>query len=454
MRSNFEDWSNFPDIRQVLNIAQNTVERLTHGWFAVKNRSTQDIQSGVTIQQRHHNESAFFDTKPWKTLSKDRVGIASLKKFLGRLLYNHIKGEFPDLVQEIRSLVVACRSEIDALGAPRQTTLQQRQFLSRVAAKYQQCVADCLKGNYGGEWAPDDARKLRMHLHLENEKFAKRMTQKGHTWAFKTADNSADLDYAHGPEHHIADIYEWIRQRYRESRGAELPGTVNPSVLESLFRQQTAQWNTIATRHLATVDHIVSQFNAHAWQDIVLEEDVRRHIEERNNKPARMARENAAKQLELLLADEMDGILQTANHYFADTLSATRQDRVIQRLKRLGIQEHDTNIVVNLAEVAAVAHLGNEEQAIYDIHDILKAYYKVAIKRFIDNVVLQAVERCYVGKLSSVTFISPEYIGELTDDELADVASESYATSSIRVETSGRLERLEKALELAEGEHV
>jgi hypothetical protein len=36
--------------------------------------------------------------------------------------------------------------------------------------------------------------------------------------------------------------------------------------------------------------------------------------------------------------------------------------------------------------------LGNEEQAANDIHDILEAYYKVATKRFTDNVVLQSLK--------------------------------------------------------------
>lgn len=161
-----------------------------------------------------------------------------------------------------------------------------------------------------------------------------------------------------------------------------------------------------------------------------MEEDVRRQIEDRNGRPARAARDHAAQQLELLLADEMCGILETANHYFADTLVATRQERVLLRLKGLGIQEHNTNMFINLAQVAAVAHLGNEEQAIYDIHDILKAYYRVAIKRFIDNVILQAVERCYLGGESSVTFVSPEYVGELPDD----VPTQRSLSSQVYVE--------------------
>jgi hypothetical protein len=72
-------------------IAKNEVEKLTHGWFAVKNRSTQEIADGVTIEERHKREKHFFATcAPWTDLKRDRTGIYALKIFLGGLLYNHI----------------------------------------------------------------------------------------------------------------------------------------------------------------------------------------------------------------------------------------------------------------------------------------------------------------------------------------------------------------------------
>nr|POE96532.1 interferon-induced gtp-binding protein mx2 [Quercus suber] len=416
------------------------------------NRSTQEIQDGVTLQQRNEREKKFFNAAPWNSLPKDRTGIQSLKKFLGKLLYNHIKGEFPALVSEIRDLVLKSREELDALGAPRQTTLQQRQFLSRIATKYQQTVVNSLKGDYDSEWSVDDWRKLRMHLHLQNEQFASDITRAGHNRPFCNVDDSADEEYgtpSSGQDH----IYQWIRQRYRESRGAELPGTVNPTVLENLFRQQAAKWGPIARNHAATIDNLISNFNDQIWKDILIEDSIRYQMEARNAETARLARLKASEELEKLLADEMTGILQTVNHYFADTLAATRQDRVLQRLKKLGLQDGQEQLV-DLGKITSAAHLSNEDQAVFDIHDILRAYYKVAIKRFNDNVVLQVVERCYLGESGPVKCVNPGYIGELSDEELSDLAAENYATSSARNETSQRLDRLERALKIAESVHL
>ncbi|KAK5214698.1 hypothetical protein LTS03_011882, partial [Exophiala xenobiotica] len=48
------------------------------------------------------------------------------------------------------------------------------------------------------------------------------------------------------------------------------------------------------------------------------------------------------------------------------------------------------------------ANLSNEDEAVYSIHDILKAYYKVAIKQIMDNVVVGVVERSWAGPVGFV----------------------------------------------------
>jgi hypothetical protein len=35
-------------------------------------------------------------------------------------------------------------------------------------------------------------------------------------------------------------------------------------------------------------------------------------------------------------------------------------------------------------------HMSNIEHAVQDLHDILRSYYKVARKRFVDNICMQA----------------------------------------------------------------
>lgn len=424
------------------------MEKLNHGWFAVKNRSTSEIKKGVTIAQRHVNERKFFQTQMWKQLAKDRVGISALKKFLGMLLYSHIKSEFPGLLQEIRNHITDCRAELDSLGPSRQYAKEQRQFLSRVAARYQGIVANSLFGNYR-TMTPQHPLKLRMHLHNANEEFGKLIQLNGHARPFRMIDSSVDVSYKRNNAEE--NIYDWIRSLYRESRGAELPGTVNPAILETMFRQQSLPWEAITKEHMVKVEQVIRNFNQALLKDVVSEDSLRAKFEALISVFFNSSHAAAHEQLAQILRDERGGVLQTINHYFADSLSQTRHDRVLERLKGSGLVD-GLNYNIDLGKITKAAHLGNEDQAVNDIHDILKAYYKVAMKRFMDNVVVQIVERIYLTENGPVKAISPEYVGMLSDTELSDLASESYATSIARMELRSKLDRLEAALSVAQSE--
>jgi hypothetical protein len=98
------------------------------------------------------------------------------------------------------------------------------------------------------------------------------------------------------------------------------------------------------------------------------------------------------------------------------------------------------------------AHLSNEDSAVYDIHDILSAYYKVAMKRFVDTVVLQVTERHYMGHSGPLKYFSPAYVGGLSDEELRNVAGESKATTQERDRLTTLVGQLERALKLGEAQ--
>lgn len=351
-------------------------------------------------------------------------------------------------MSEIRSHVIASRKELDGLGPSRQSVIEQRRFLSRLAASYGRGVNDSLSGNYDSNWQANDARKLRMHIQHANEEFSIMMAKKGHTRAFRTVDDLPDEEFLTEQRESEESIHEWIRIQYRESRGSELPGTVNPAVLESMFRQQTQAWEDLAWYHVRRVEQIINQFNNAIFEEIVPEESLRRKIQARNDTSSTSASRLGSSQLESILKDERGGILQTVNHYYANTLSSIREERVLHRFQALGLR--DGLFDIDLQQLCSVAHLSNEQQAIFDIHDVLKAYYKVAQKRFTDNVVMQVVERCFLGDDGSVKSICPEYIGTLDDQELTDLAAESYAVSCVRNDTALRLARMEEALAIAE----
>ncbi|KAK1240468.1 hypothetical protein MKX07_004496 [Trichoderma sp. CBMAI-0711] len=434
------------DEQGVLNIAKNSVERLQHGWFVVRNRSTKEILDGVTISERHENERRFFQQAPWNELPKDRVGVKALKPFLGQLLYEHIRREFPALVKEIEDLVRETERKVEELGPPRQTAAEQRQYLTRLANRYQRNVEDALKGNYAADLDAKSPLKLRMHLRDLADQFEKDLRLKGHTSPFQHADGSVDKDYLNEDvESEAPDIRQWIQERYRDSRGAELPGMVNPTLLINLFREQTVQWEQIACDYLDQVFQLLHNYAQLESRRTEEDDKIRACLDSMILSRVGTTKAMAKKRLMSLLQDERGGILQTVNHYFAETREKIRQERVMARLKALGLNQVN---YVDLGKLTRAMHLSNEDQAVNDIHDALKAYYKVAIKRFGDYVVIQVVERL-MGDQGPLKLFSSEYVGGLSDQQLAAIAAESYTTSTARVELEHRRQRYREALSVA-----
>ncbi|CEL08156.1 hypothetical protein ASPCAL11308 [Aspergillus calidoustus] len=437
----------------VMRIAKNQVENLMHGWFVVKNRSTKEINEGVTIEDRHVKEQRFFSTHlPWSELSKDRVGIHPLKKFLGQLLYEHIRSEFPNVVKDVENHLRTAQKALELLGPPRSVPIDQRRFLTRVANKYQREVSKALGGNYDPQLERESPLKLRMHIRVQSEAFAKTISVLGHTRIFQTVRGTLDPEYTSanevGKKRQDLCIIEWIRSIYRESRGTELPGTVNPAVLENLFRQQTTTWEPIATNYIQKVTDAVKAFMEIVLPSIITETEVLEKVQRRLRQVQEAAYSAATAEFCRILNDERGGILQTVNHYFADNLNAIREERVRARLQQAGYNDGQ-NVATNLLHVMKTIHLSNEQQAVYDIHDILKAYYKVALKRFTDNVVLQVVERHTLGPNGPVRAFSPDMVNDFDEGELMEIAGESFSTSSMRNDLVAQCERFEKALNIA-----
>ncbi|CRL30231.1 GTPase effector domain, GED [Penicillium camemberti] len=173
-----------------------------------------------------------------------------------------------------------------------------------------------------------------------------------------------------------------------------------------------------------------------------MREKLRRIISSREQETYSQAHEQLLK----ILKDERGGILQTVNHYYADNLSSIRQERVMTRLKTLGL--HD-RILFNMDRVLQGVYLSNEDQAIFDIHDILKAYYKVAMKRFTDNIVVQVSERYILGDRGPVKMFSPDIVGDFEDDKLIEIAGENFATASQRNDLVSKAARFKQALQIA-----
>jgi hypothetical protein len=82
------------------------------------------------------------------------------------------------------------------------------------------------------------------------------------------------------------------------------------------------------------------------------------------------------------------------------------------------------NLVVDLDSVKhTTTSKSNLEHVKEEFHDILRSYYKVARKRFLDNVYHQAVDHCLLtGPMSPLTVFSQEWVIGLGAEQLDGIA--------------------------------
>ena len=97
--------------------------------------------------------------------------------------------------------------------------------------------------------------------------------------------------------------------------------------------------------------------------------------------------------------------------------------RATMNSKSFELGGHGT--VVRLDDVVQNHPMSNVQHIVRDIHDILKAYYKVARKRFVDNMCMQASDYHLVtGPNTPLLLFSPSFVQDLTTDQLEEIAGE------------------------------
>lgn len=176
--------------KRIARLAKNEdTTKLKLGFFLVRNPTPSELVSAISSKQHRAIEDQYFRSSPWKeqALSADRVGIASLQRYLQGLLDQHIERELPKVRDEIRQLIKRTEENITALGDERPTTGHHRSFLSRLAMRFHNLTLSALDGHYshGDTTFYDDASvehhstRLRALAHRLNTEFSTYMKDNG-----------------------------------------------------------------------------------------------------------------------------------------------------------------------------------------------------------------------------------------------------------------------------------
>lgn len=99
--------------------------------------------------------------------------------------------------------------------------------------------------------------------------------------------------------------------------------------------------------------------------------------------------------------------------------------------------------VVMVDKILQTATASNTDHTIRDLHDILKSYYKVARKRFVDVMCMQAVDHHLItGPTAPISLFSPSFVSKLDKEQLERIAGEDTSTKRKREELNREIENL------------
>ncbi|KAJ5124287.1 Dynamin [Penicillium bovifimosum] len=474
------------------------------GWIIVRNLGQQELEDGNV--DRDLLEKKWHQTPPWNRVRAENFGINALGKQLQLVLTSHVRRTFPSVRSESTKRLNAARKALQSLGTERQTPEQQRMTLLDIVSSFQQITHLALVANYSLDDIFDTDRDVRLATMVSsrNEEFSNHVSTWGHEFAFtdtsqtdplpdplpepKEPEGSKGSEESAGSSEEFAAEIEpakqcgvdfipsrgiqadeevqeilhdavnaprakdgisiWMGTVYRESRGFEI-GTFNHTLLSALMKKQSAKWSTLAQGYMSDVITMVHRFIKKALLaacgDIRISTNVLTHLWDELIGKYRQA----ILHVDFLLKIERGGTPMTLNHYLNDNLQKCRQKRFKEALASKKwkcncnyCSQHGE--VVRVSDLSYCDNMSNVEHTVHDLHDILQAYYKVARKRFVDNVCMQGADYFLVtGPEAPMKLFSSSWVNGLSDKALEEIAGEGGNTKRRRLQLQKEIADLE-----------
>ena len=243
-----------------------------------------------------------------------------------------------------------------------------------------------------------------------------------------------------------------------KTRGRELPGNYNQTLLTEMYHYQSQLWASIAEAHVDTVHHHIWAFVQKAIEHLGVEDYVLHEVKDRMEVKLEANKAQADQELVRLVAEEKQHPI-TYNHYYTDNVQKSRlkdvkdmMEKTVQRVSTNGTtqQSFRTEAVISMTPDSLIQSLHGkitvnmDERACSEALVDLDSYYKVAMKTFVDNVCRQVVERHLLRNLPEI--FSPASVAGYTDEELDRMAGERPELVEKRKRVYEELENLKAGL--------
>jgi len=353
-----------------LGLARNEDIFFKLGWHVLKNRSYEDGSS--SFEQRNTSEIIYFRKSNFSSLSKECVGITSLRDRLSQLLFNHVKQELPKLRKDLEEALRDSQLLLEAMGNRRATPQECKAFLTQLSLDFYEVGKAAVNGHYEGEYfahnadqafsieSPTTIRRLRAIIQYMNSQFSKLLRTQGHKYHFGEQERvDAGGDATDKPEvdsegtksdveseatkpdvvpvvlrggfvppihRSKPEAMEWVRKALLRTRGRELPGNFNPLLVGELFWEQSSKWYRVAESHVEDVADVCNRFLDALLREKCPEDVYTRLWSSKIEDALKLRFDGSAREMERITED-IKSYPITYNHYYTETIKKRRRER-------------------------------------------------------------------------------------------------------------------------------
>lgn len=376
------------------------------------------------------------------------LGIKNLKRTLQRSLYKRVKENFPLLKAKMGELQEKYHKQLKELGDPRDNPREQRVYLSDIQSQYEVEVERSLNGNYRSGLSPGHASRLRYHIKEFNKVFEPEIRVKGLKYSWHPNDENASEDENTTEGDTFGGIFQWIYQTWIYHTGSEPRGDIPFGLKKVLFKEQTYSWEARTMVYMEKVEKAIEDCRADLFETVCKDDILRRKIQEKLDPFKIEAFAAARKELQHIIEDldYLDTWHPEFEKYERD-LQEPRVNRQVHQSNQSDLDKSSSNPgkQQSLENFDFIAY----NNRVFAVHDWLWAYWRICLPRFVDNVIIQVVERHLLSPKGPLKLFNRHWINRLSDEELEDLVGEDEAIMNERKMIKEKLEGLADALKRA-----
>lgn len=223
------------------------------------------------------------------------------------------------------------------------------------------------------------------------------------------------------------------------------------ALLGTIFKEQSKRWEDIVLAHVSDAIVLVHDFILNLLRHIVSEKQVLRELFdnvllERLHASYRRAMDHAR----FLLKIEREGKPITYNQSFYAELQKGQSERLHESLQNLAVKHEGVGAVVTLNAAKKLNIDRSDPRHVRGyLHDTLKSYYEVSVKRFIDVVCQQVIDHFLLnGQDSPLHVFSTDLVFDLSASELDMIAGEDLVTKQERERLGKEIKNLQEAMQV------